>query len=717
MLIQTLITSALLLGDVDAHATTGRRRYGLIGFGVKMYDPPCAFACRDMASGFMLDCGDAGSGGGSHHGGMEMEKPTPLCYTVNEPFLQTLAYCISTHCQDQPFSKLENWWVEEVAGREPNQPVPKISYQKALANVGQAPTSIVGEEDVLNRTSLIDEDGWLASYNGDHGFEITEIRSETYGLVVLLTCVIIPIVFSWLRFLPISPALVSKFYGYFIDPPVFGKYHAVPVLGLAIVPTRGQALFIAYIWAINIILSGVGYYITDPNSWYTSKGEQVAAFVSNRLGVLSFANLVLTVLYSSRNNILLYITNWSHSTFLLVHRWVAFLCTLQACIHSAMWLRLYINMGKESYEMEIKLEYWVWGIIATLALSILIPLSALPIRKKAYEVFLATHVVFAVLAMIGCFLHIYYRFSWQWGYENWVWITFAVWIFDRFLARPLRIARHGLKRAHVTVVDTDYLRVDIPGVEAAGQAYLYFPTLTWRVWENHPFSVAAVSGQRVSRPASTSGKSDPPSEELDKEGNAISSRNLSQTTTRESGITFYVRRRGGLTLQLERVASSGAGILVLVEGSYGPEQSINHSPAVKPSLKYPNIILIAGGVGITAVLPVLNKANSLVGPLGTAKLFWGVRTEPLVHSVEELLNQQGGRVGGKSVWGNIDVTVSIGERFNLRQLLETELAGVHGGTTVVVCGPPGMADDARIAVTALARHGAVVRFSEESFSW
>jgi NAD(P)H-flavin reductase len=489
-------------------------------------------------------------------------------------------------------------------------------------------------------------------------------------------------------------------------------------MGLAIIPTRGQALFIAYIWAINIILSAVGYNITWPNSWYGTKPEEVVAYVGNRAGVLSFANLGLVVLYSSRNNVLLYLTNWSHSTFLLVHRWLAFICTLQACLHSAVWLQIYLKQGAKAHAEQAALEYWVWGIIATLALVVLLPLSILPIRQRMYELFLATHVVFAIISMIGCLLHIYYRFTWQWGYETWVYIAFVIWGFDRFLARPLRVLRNGFRRAHVTIVDKDYLRIHIPGVEASGIAYIYFPTLTWRIWENHPFSVAAISGAEGSRSSSQS-ELDPVSDKSieNKDDYTIAARQMAHSA-RESGIVFYVRRRGGLTSQLVSHASTHGGALVLVESSYGSEQmSIVPSPTAKPSLQYPNTIFIAGGVGITALLPMLNRMSPLGRSSGMSKLFWGVRTEPLVVSVEEMLGTSGMRIGGRSRWGEIDVIVSIGERFDLRRLLEAELQEVQGGTTVVVCGPPGMTDDARIAVTSLARHGRVVRFSEESFSW
>jgi hypothetical protein len=171
----------MLLAPVAAHVSQGRTQHGLIGYGIHMYDPACAFACRDTVTSWMLDCGDAGTGGHSHHGDMETETPSPLCYATNDPFLQTLAWCISTHCEDDPIPKLESWWEKYLVGRTPGQPSPKTSYQKALNDTQNIPTSIVNDGDILNRTSLVNEDMWLANFNGDHGYDITEATSSTYG--------------------------------------------------------------------------------------------------------------------------------------------------------------------------------------------------------------------------------------------------------------------------------------------------------------------------------------------------------------------------------------------------------------------------------------------------------------------------------------------------------------------------------------------------------
>ena len=425
----------------------------------------------------------------------------------------------------------------------------------------------------------------------------------------------------------------------------------------------------------------------------------------------------------SRNNLLLHVTSWSRSTFVLVHRWIAVICVLQACLHSALYLQMYNTMGPGMLTAESAYPYWYWGIIGTLALALILPGSILPIRRKAYEFFLGWHIIWVLIAMIGTFLHIYMRYHWQWGYEIWVAAAFAVLGFDWFLARPLRVAASGLRRrAYVSILDDDYLRVDVPGVEATGHAYLYFPTLSWRFWENHPFSVVPASGLPASHHSGGScSPRTPPSDDPEVGSTEKSSATAAAATTTRSvnaaanespGISFFIRRRGGLTRQLARHAGP-AGVWVLVEASYGPEAtSVVRSPDARPSPQSPNVLLLAGGVGITALLPLLDRP--LLAPSGTSKLYWSVRSLPLVRAVEGIV----GTAGGSSRWGDTEVSLSVGKRFNVRDVLEAELLhdGAKGGTTVVVCGPDAMSDEARLAVADLAKSGVLVRFREERFS-
>ncbi|KLU82192.1 hypothetical protein MAPG_01268, partial [Magnaporthiopsis poae ATCC 64411] len=472
---------------------SGRPGHGLIGYGTEMYNPPCAYTCGSMAVRFKLDCG-----GTARHGGW----PSPECLAANDPYLQTAAWCIHTHCRHGDdaveASDLDWFWETELIGHAVDQPSPKYSYGEAVERVKARgpPTAIAPHGEYLNATSLVDEVKYLAAYNGNRYYEVSETITSGYAIFLFVICATIPMVLSWIPLLP--GGLQSRVYGWLIDPPVLGSRHAAPaLLGLAIVPTRGQALFLAYVWIVNVVLCSAGYVIVMPHGWYSSVREQVLTYVANRTGHLSLANLALAVLLSSRNSPLLWLTGWTPATFLLLHRWVAVIAMLQAVVHSVLYLVVFLERGKGVYAFAMTQSYWLWGIAATVLLVAMVPLSILPLRRRFYEAFLASHVVLAALALVACLCHIYYEYQWQWGYEIWVWIAFAFWGLERFVARPWRVLRSGgLKKAFVTVVDDDYLRLDIPGCrrvsDGGGHAYLYFPTLTWRVWENHPFSVAAV---------------------------------------------------------------------------------------------------------------------------------------------------------------------------------------------------------------------------------
>lgn len=154
-----------------------------------------------------------------------------------------------------------------------------------------------------------------------------------------------------------------------------------------------------------------------------------------------------------------------------------------------------------------------------------------------------------------------------------------------------------------------------------------------------------------------------------------------------AGITFFVRRRDGLTGLL----ASRAKIPVLVESSYGSLHSLR---------THPNMIAIAGGVGIVTVLPLLRTHP------GRSKLYWGLRTSGLLDALTNDLE-------------GVDKDVFIGHRMDVRTILEQELCGDRAkGAVVVVSGPPGLSDDVRAVVAELGRKKGAwpVKLVDESFA-
>jgi hypothetical protein len=531
-----------------------------------------------------------------------------------------------------------------------------------------------------------------------------------YSLVLLLTGAIIPIASSLLRFVPLPAFWRVRFKAIFIDPPVVGRRHSYPILNIFHMPTRGQALFIAYLLTINIILCAVGFRSANPSTWYASKHDEILTYVANRTGVLSFANIPLLVLYTGRNNFLLWLTDWSHSTFLLLHRWVAFICTVEACLHSVLYLQIYVANNEHSTES--KLPYWVWGVVATLALAILIPSSTWPIRKRFYELFVAWHVILAFFALLGCYWHIYLRFAHQWGYETWIYMAFGIWAFERVF-RLLRLARHGIRRAHVTVLDDEYLKVEVPGVHAQGHVYVYFPTLTWRVWENHPFSAIASLRRENGRDNIAIVSQDLKSEHLSKDppsGTTVlesdktpssastpSSQDLTADAYYQPCLTLFVRIQSGTTRRLR----ARSRLPVLVEGSYPPSLLTSEHWS-----NHPNIIAVAGGVGITALVP------DLCSHRGAHTLLWACRSKALIESVQETV--------GNSCSRDLDMRIFHDQRMDIPKLLTEEVQMYQGvPVCVVVSGPARMADEVRHVVSEMVKENPslLVAFVQECFSW
>lgn len=152
------------------------------------------------------------------------------------------------------------------------------------------------------------------------------------------------------------------------------------------------------------------------------------------------------------------------------------------------------------------------------------------------------------------------------------------------------------------------------------------------------------------------------------------------------GITFFIRQREGLTGLL----ASRIKIPVLVESSYGSLHSLR---------THPNLVAIAGGVGIVTVLPLLR-----IHP-GRSKLYWGLRTQGLLGALTDDLEA-------------VEKEVFVGQRMDVRSILEQELSGNRAkGAVVVVSGPPALADDVRAVVSELGRKKGAwpVKLVDESF--
>lgn len=490
-------------------------------------------------------------------------------------------------------------------------------------------------------------------------------------------------------------SLLDKIKPYVVYPTVVGKYHIQPLpylLGNA--PSIGHSLYIFFLLLLNVVFACVGYTSKQPNLWFSSTYIEILALSAARTGVLAFALAPLVILFSSRNNILLWLTNCSHASYLLLHRWVARIFALQTILHSILELILYVKQG--SFAEETVMEYWIWGIVATLAVCIMLVISPLYARRSSYEWFLIMHVVLAVFVLVGSWYHVELLFYRKWGYEMWIYAACAVWFADR-LIRVLRIAKVGIRRAKVVEVGGGIVRVDVEGVRWATtpgrHAYAYFPTLSpLRPWQNHPFSIVLTA--LLQPRTQILGSASPSSSSIrsqDVEKSAVVTTVADSTQRRAAtGVTLYIRKSNGVT----KLFQNEDALLTLLDGPY-PN---NCTAAV---LKCDRLILIGGGIGITALL-------SFFGAHANSKVFWSVK-ESAECMVREL---------GPILESMHEKEVKVGQRLDVDKLLAEEARMGWKKIGVVVCGPGGLCDDVRATVVREGRAGpAVFELEVDAFTW
>ena len=172
------------------------------------------------------------------------------------------------------------------------------------------------------------------------------LSSVQISIVILVTGFGTPILLTCLEYVPFISGHLSRLKPYLIWPITIGTYQVRPLpymLGNA--PTVGQILYIFMFVALNIILTSVNYQSRQPNAWYSTRWREITAYVMYRTGVLAYFISPLVFLFAGRKNFLFWLTNWLHSTFLLLHRWVARVFAFQALLHSVIAVVFYMSEG------------------------------------------------------------------------------------------------------------------------------------------------------------------------------------------------------------------------------------------------------------------------------------------------------------------------------------------------------------------------------------
>jgi hypothetical protein len=514
----------------------------------------------------------------------------------------------------------------------------------------------------------------------------------------------IPLLATWLGYLPFMETLVEKVKPSIIWASTLGPQNIrrFPYL-LGNAPTRGQGLYIAIMVILNVVFMAVNYQSYQPNLWYPGQSVEIQAYIVWRTGSYSLALLPVIILFSARNNTLLWLTNWSHETYILLHRWLARIFALHVLLHSIISVVYYQQDG--SYASSLVEEWWIWGCVGTVALCAMLITAALWVRRTLYEFFLVSHIMLAIFLLAGTWYHLEDLYMNMSGYEQLLYVAFGVWGLDR-LFRTLRVLKNGVRRAHITEIGGGIVRVDIDGVRWGFQpgrvVYTYFPTLhPFRPWENHPFSVLPTAMLERSNTVVSTLDRDAYSthkpgsqDDIEKPDSNLETSVKSSASAADhsptAGLTLFIRKSTGTT----KLLAAGSGIFTLLDGPYPG------SPTA-PILKCDRVLLICGGMGITAILPWIDNHPNV-------KLAWSVKESaaPLVEAV------------GKVLARVVEKDLRIGHRLDIEELIAQEARAGWKRIGVVACGPDGMCDVTRALVVAAANRGdADFELEVHSYSW
>jgi len=277
-----------------------------------------------------------------------------------------------------------------------------------------------------------------------------------------------------------------------------------------------------------------------------------------------------------------------------MHRWTGRIIFVQSFLHTLAWTIVEGNLYRPQpsvYQAFIKEQYIIFGVIAQAFITFLYIFSTeRMIKWTGYEFFKKTHTFIAILYLAACIGH------WQ-MLACWMIAGFALIALDMgvrllrtyFLHTNTRFGgseSHGFRNAEATIklftVSDDEgdaaLRIDFPFTHRAwapGQHfYLCFPGIS--IWQSHPFTPSS----------------------------APNNRSINQQHT------YIVRVHKGITAKLAKLAAEAGGectTSVILTGPYG-----SSAPAADVDAQDKNLLLVAGGSGVTAVLPLLMR--TLGGP-------------------------------------------------------------------------------------------------------
>jgi hypothetical protein len=354
----------------------------------------------------------------------------------------------------------------------------------------------------------------------------------------------------------------------------------------------------------------------------------------------------------------------------------------------------------------------------------------------------------------------------------------AIWSLDRFL----RLVRQAYCNLHIRFskgkivtstsvatydIDANVITITVTPASillkpAPGQYYYIYSLNRWKGWENHPFTLGSFHrpGSVELCEPSSSGDKEMAVKDISVPDSPLSSRSSwSDNAKIQSGaqsLTFWLRPIDGWTKTLRDTCLSNSNgcykSSIIIEGPYGHAAHLHN---------YEHIILIAGGTGVSAVVPYIEEhihrsesfsvdgSSSKISPrTREIDFIWSCKTPAFIHNIcaKELrpaltrkdinasffttsaVDKRSGSAATKAIeensgTGPFEIALNLGRPDITSTILGAARSNLSGGSgagylAIFVCGPAGMADEARNAVRLAMKEGCTkIEYIEEAFGW
>ena len=411
--------------------------------------------------------------------------------------------------------------------------------------------------------------------------------------------------------------------------------------------------------------------------------------LTKRFGIVAASQLPIHYLLSAKGwSPIQYLTRMSHEELNPYHRLLGRIIVFLFACHASLYLNFFVQKGvllKRMRDRDVFL-----GLTAISSAVVLSTTALATLRHYSYRLFFYVHVAVAIFLIPVLYFHVSHIR---------IYIIETVFVFLGIIVQR-NLSQSTLPATIEQLGDETLLHITIPltsksrfrDTKAGQHIYLGFPSLPKKLIKN-PFTVA------------NSHKDGQPS------------------------LKLVMRMLAGTTSTLTALRQQPQPIGLVVEGPYG---SSKYFPQLHT---YDRVLLIAGGVGATFLVPIFASLRDRMNK-GRVELHWVTRSiDEFAWARDDLFYDKDIEAVNAYLTGNElmeddgeDVVLCAGQdglwkrlsyrRPDLRQVVDTCFEHHEGDrVAVLVCGPSGLGTGVRKEVGKWVHRGRDVWWHNEHFGW